>query len=71
MTIKSLRVLAITAFAALSGCNLDKTNPNAPTQSTILGGREGVTALAIGLQTRRWCLWATRLYPASSGCRTC
>ncbi len=52
MTIKSLRVLAITAFAALSGCNLDKTNPNAPTQSTILGGREGVTALAIGVQAR-------------------
>ena len=52
MTIKSLRVLAITAFAALSGCNLDKTNPNAPTQGTILGGREGVTALAIGLQAR-------------------
>ena len=52
MTNKSLSVLALAVITALSGCNLDETNPNAPTQSTILGSREGVTALAIGLQAR-------------------
>lgn len=56
-------VLALAAIATLSACNLDKTNPNAPTQETILGSREGVTALAIGLQARYGSGMSAFIYP--------
>ncbi|MEO5815417.1 MAG: RagB/SusD family nutrient uptake outer membrane protein [Gemmatimonadaceae bacterium] len=56
-------VLALAAIATLGACNLDKTNPNAPTQETILGSREGVTALAIGLQARYGSGMSAFIYP--------
>ena len=36
----------------LAGCDLDKTNPNAPTQEATLGSPDGVIATAVGLQAR-------------------
>lgn len=63
MTNTSFRVIAAVATLALAGCNLDKTNPNAPTQETILGSREGVTALAIGLQARFGSGMSAFIYP--------
>lgn len=49
----SLRVASMAAATALvtaTGCNLDTTNPNAPTQSTVLTTRDGIVRLAVGLQ---------------------
>lgn len=63
MTIKHFRALGIATLVALGACNLDKTNPNAPTQTTILGTREGVTALAIGLQARFGSGMSAFIYP--------
>lgn len=36
----------------VAACNLDQTNPNAPTGQTVLHTREGIVALAVGLQAR-------------------
>jgi hypothetical protein len=36
----------------LAGCDLDKTNPNAPTQEVTLGSADGLVATAVGLQNR-------------------
>jgi len=36
----------------LAGCDLDKTNPNAPTQEVTLGSADGLIATAVGLQAR-------------------
>lgn len=52
MTNRSLLILGIAAASTLTGCNLDKTNPNAPTQGTIFSTREGILSLAIGVQAR-------------------
>lgn len=52
MTNRSLRLLGFVAVVSIAGCNLDKTNPNAPTQSAIFGSRQGIVSLAIGLQAR-------------------
>jgi starch-binding outer membrane protein, SusD/RagB family len=52
MTNRSLSIVGFAAAAVLAGCNLDRTNPNAPTQGTILTTREGIVSLAIGAQAR-------------------
>jgi hypothetical protein len=44
--------VALAAILALSGCDLDRANPNAPSQGTILTERQGIVALAVGLQAR-------------------
>jgi hypothetical protein len=36
----------------LAACDLDTTNPNAPTQETIVESAEGLIALGVGLQSR-------------------
>src|SRR5688572_9457687 len=61
---KSIRTLALASFAALSGCNLDKTNPNAPSQETILTSRDGIVALAVGLQARFGSGMAAFMFPS-------
>ncbi|MEO8336044.1 MAG: RagB/SusD family nutrient uptake outer membrane protein [bacterium] len=63
MTNTKLRALGVAALVVLGGCELDKTNPNAPTQTTILGSREGVTALAIGAQARFGSGMSAFIYP--------
>ncbi|MBA2688576.1 MAG: RagB/SusD family nutrient uptake outer membrane protein [Gemmatimonadaceae bacterium] len=52
MTNKSLKLLGLTAIISIAGCNLDKTNPNAPTQDAIFADRQGIVSLSIGLQAR-------------------
>ena len=52
MTNKSRYAFLFAAAATLAGCNLDKTNPNAPDQGTIFASRDGIVALAVGLQGR-------------------
>ena len=44
--------LGIAWLVAVAGCNLDKSNPNAPTQDAIFGSRQGIVSLAIGVQAR-------------------
>jgi hypothetical protein len=43
---------ALAGVMLLAACDLDKTNPNAPTQDVTLSSAEGVIATAVGLQTR-------------------
>ncbi|MEP6508825.1 MAG: RagB/SusD family nutrient uptake outer membrane protein [Gemmatimonadales bacterium] len=63
MTNKSLYACFFAAAAMLNGCNLDKTNPNAPSQGTILSSRDGIVALAVGLQGRYATSMAYFIYP--------
>lgn len=43
----------LVAVAIVAGaCNLDLTNPNAPTEKEVFGTREGIVALTVGLQAR-------------------
>ncbi|HEX6574632.1 MAG TPA: RagB/SusD family nutrient uptake outer membrane protein [Gemmatimonadaceae bacterium] len=63
MTNKSRFALFFAAAAMLAGCNLDKTNPNAPSQGTILTSRDGIVALAVGLQARYATGMAYFIYP--------
>ena len=43
---------ALAAAAALTACNLDLQNPNAPTEPQVTTSPDGVVALATGLQGR-------------------
>ncbi len=43
---------ALSGALLLTGCDLDKTNPNAPTQQATLASPDGVIAVAVGLQSR-------------------
>jgi hypothetical protein len=52
MTNRSFGILGIVAALSVTSCNLDKNNPNAPTQDSIFGSRQGIVSLAIGLQAR-------------------
>ena len=36
----------------LVACDLDTTNPNSPTQETVVSNVEGLMALGVGLQAR-------------------
>jgi hypothetical protein len=40
------------ATLALAACDLDRQNPNAPTQQVTLNSADGVIAVAVGLQSR-------------------
>jgi hypothetical protein len=63
MTNKSRCAFFLASAAMLAGCNLDKTNPNAPSQGTILTSRDGIVALAVGLQGRYATGMAYFIYP--------
>ena len=52
MTNRLFKLAGIAALVAAAGCELDKNNPNAPTQDAIFNSRQGVVSLAIGLQAR-------------------
>jgi hypothetical protein len=52
MTNRSFGILGIVAALSVTSCNLDKNNPNAPTQDSIFGSRQGIVSLAIGLEAR-------------------
>jgi hypothetical protein len=45
-------VAAVVGATLLTACNLDLNNPNTPTEKDVLTTREGIVALAIGLQAR-------------------
>lgn len=47
-----LRAAALAGTVLLAGCNLDRTNPNAPTQEAVLSTPEGIIAVAVGVQAR-------------------
>lgn len=49
---RQLRPLSTLALSAviLTGCDLDLTNPNAPTEETVLPDPEGIMSLAVGMQ---------------------
>ena len=47
--LRSLSALALSAVI-LTGCDLDLTNPNAPTEETVLPDPEGIMSLAVGMQ---------------------
>jgi starch-binding outer membrane protein, SusD/RagB family len=63
MTNKFRYAIAFASAAMLAGCDLDKTNPNAPSQGTILSSRDGIVALAVGLQSRYATGMAYFIYP--------
>lgn len=48
---KRIALLGLGALL-LGGCDLDRTNPNAPTQEATVSTPEGLMALGVGLQTR-------------------
>lgn len=53
----------LASAVALAACNLDFTNPNAPTEKEIFNTREGIVALAIGLQARYGAGMVDFVYP--------
>lgn len=63
-----MRKLFATALLAgsmgLAACDLDTTNPNAPTQETIVQSPEGLVALGVGLQSRFGSSTAALIYGA-------
>ena len=51
-------------LAATAGCDLDRTNPNAPTQEATLSSPDGVMALGVGLQNRYGTSLSNLIYTA-------
>ena len=47
-----LAKVLVAASLGLAACDLDTTNPNAPTQETVVADVEGLMALGVGLQAR-------------------
>jgi hypothetical protein len=47
-----LTTALLTSCLGLVACDLDTTNPNAPTQETVVADAEGLMALGVGLQGR-------------------
>lgn len=45
-------MILLAGVILLGGCDLDKTNPNAPTQEVTLGSADGLLAVGVGLQAR-------------------
>ena len=43
---------AALACAALAGCSLDLTNPNAPPEEQVIESSDGIISLAVGLQAQ-------------------
>jgi hypothetical protein len=52
------------ALAAAAGCDLDRSNPNAPTQAAPLTSPDGVMALGVGIQNRYGTSLSTLIYTA-------
>ncbi len=48
----TLQFIVILALAAFTGCKLDVTNPNTPTEEQVLTTAEGLKAVSIGMQGR-------------------
>lgn len=48
----------------LAGCDLDTTNPNAPTQETVVTSAEGMLSLGVGVQARWGGATGTFIYGA-------
>lgn len=46
------RMAALAGMVLLSGCDLERSNPNAPTQEAVLTSPDGIVALAVGVQAR-------------------
>jgi starch-binding outer membrane protein, SusD/RagB family len=51
-TRRTLTMVATGAALLLTGCDLDLTNPNSPTQEATVSSAEGLIALGVGLQNR-------------------
>lgn len=47
-----LGALSLTAMLGIAGCDLDLTNPNAPTEEAVLTDIEGLIAHAVGMQAQ-------------------
>lgn len=47
-----LATALVAASLGLAACDLDTTNPNAPTQETVVADVEGLMALGVGVQAR-------------------
>jgi len=61
---KTLTPWLLAGVLALAGCDLDRSNPNAPPQELVLTSPEGITGLAIGLQARYGAGLRDFIYPA-------
>lgn len=48
----TLAIAVVAASIGLSACDLDTTNPNAPTQEAVVNTPEGQIALGVGIQSR-------------------
>jgi hypothetical protein len=64
MTMRKRPMMVLAGVILLAGCDLDKTNPNAPTQEVTLGSADGLIATAVGLQARFGASTATFAYAA-------
>jgi starch-binding outer membrane protein, SusD/RagB family len=49
---KALLIALLAGPLGLAACDLDTTNPNAPTQETVVQSPEGLIALGVGVQQR-------------------
>jgi starch-binding outer membrane protein, SusD/RagB family len=48
----AVKALAVGMVVALAGCDLNLTNPNAPTEETVLTDADGIISLAVGMQSQ-------------------
>jgi hypothetical protein len=49
---KVLKIALLAAPFGLAACELDTTNPNAPTQETVVASADGLMNIGVGLQSR-------------------
>lgn len=61
---KILKIALLAAPFGLAACELDTTNPNAPTQETVVASQEGLMNIGVGLQTRFGSSTAAFIYGA-------
>jgi hypothetical protein len=61
---KLVTIAALAAPLALAACELDVTNPNAPTQETIVASPDGLTNIGVGVQLRLGTSTANFIYGA-------
>lgn len=60
---RRIQAAGLACLALVGACNLDRVNPNAPTQSTIFTSRQGIVSLAIGLQARYGASMSSFVFP--------
>jgi len=58
----TIAIALVAAFIGLTACNLDTTNPNAPTQESVFSTPEGLIALGVGVQARFGTSTGTLIY---------